>query len=53
MKLNADDYKNGFFPTTLYDIPEDPTLKDLFSVPIDTNKLIGFCDASHANDLRK
>ena len=53
MKLTADNYKNGFFPTTSGDIPEDPTLKDIFSVPINSNKFIGFCDASHANDLHK
>merc|ERR1739837_56365 len=42
-----------FFPTTLYDIPDDPTLQDLFNVDINTNKLVGFVDAAHVNDLRK
>ena len=55
MKLTDEDYRNGFFPTTSYDIPEDATLKDLFSVPIYSNKLIGFCDAFmlmiYANDV--
>lgn len=53
MKLTDEDYRNGFFPTTSYDIQEDSTLNELFSVPINSNKLIGFCDASHANDLCK
>ena len=53
MTLSEDDYKQGFFPTTSYDIPDDPTLKDLFNVDINTNKLVGFVDAAHANDLRK
>ena len=53
MTLTEEDYRNGFFPTTSYDIQEDPNLKELFSIPINTNKLIGFCDALHANNLRK
>ena len=53
LTLSEDDYKRGFFPTTLYDIPDDPTLQDLFNVDINTNKLVGFVDAAHANDLRK
>ena len=44
---------NDSFPTTSYDIPDDPTLKDLFNVDINTNKLVSFLDAAHANDLRK
>ena len=53
MTLTAEDYQNGFFPTTSYNIPEDSTLTDQFNVPINSNKLIRFCDAAHANDLQK
>ena len=53
LTLSEDDYKQGFFPTTSYDIPDDPTLKELFNIDINTNKLVGFVDAAHANDLRK
>ena len=53
MKLTAEDYQTGFFPTTSHNIPEDSTLIDQFNVPINFNKLIEFCDAAHANDLRK
>ena len=53
LSLSEDDCKWGFFPTTSYDIPDDPTLKELFNVDINTNKLVGFVDATHANDLRK
>ena len=37
----------------LYDIPEDLTLKDIINIPINSNKLLGFYDAAHANDLKK
>lgn len=53
MKLTIEDYQNVFFPTTSSDIPEDPALKDIFNVPINSNKLIGFCDVSNANDAWK
>ena len=53
LTLSEDDYKQGFFPTTSYDIPNDPTLKELFNVDINTNKLVGFVNAAHANDLCK
>ena len=51
--LSEEDYKQGFFPTTSFDIPNDPTLIELFNVDINTNKLVGFVDTAHANDLRK
>ena len=51
--LSEDDYKWGFFPTTPYSITNDPTLKELFDVNINTNKLVGFVDAAHANKLHK
>ena len=53
MKLTVKDYDNGFFPATSYDIPDDLTLKDIFNVDINSNKLIGFCHAAYANDIRK
>ena len=30
----------------------EPEMEELFNADITTNKLIGFCDAVHANDLR-
>lgn len=53
IKLTTEDYQNGFFPTTSYDIPDDPNLKEHFSVPINWKKLIGFYDTSHANNIWK
>ena len=51
--MTDEDYQKGFFCTTSHNIPEDSTLIDQFNVPINSNKLIGFCDAAHANNLRK
>ena len=45
------DYEQGFFCTISYNIPVDPTLKEAFNVDINSNKLVGFVDAAHANDL--
>ena len=53
LNLSEKDYKNGFVPSTSYNIPIDPTLTKTFDVDINSNKLIGFVDAAHANDLRK
>ena len=53
LPLTAKDYERGFFPTTSYNIPNDPTLKEPFTVDINTSKLVGFVDAAHANDLWK
>ena len=51
LPLTEKDYECGFFPTTSYNIPNDPTLKEPFKVDINTSKLVGFVDAAHANDL--
>ena len=53
LPLTDKDYENGFCHTTSYNIPVDPTLKQAFNVDINTNKLVGFVDAAHANELRK
>ena len=53
MNLTKEDYDKGFCPTTIYEIPDDPTLNDLFKININTSKLIGLVDAAHANDLKK
>ena len=53
LHLTEKDYERGFFHTTSYNIPNDPTLKEPFKVDINTSKLVGFVDAAHANDLRK
>ena len=50
--MNAD-YERGFFHNTKYDVPNEPKMEELFNTDITTNKLISFCDAAHANDLRK
>ena len=36
-----------------YDIPDDASLNVVFDIDINTNKLIGFVDTAHANDLHK
>ena len=33
-------------------MPNEPEMEELFKADIATNKLVGFCDAAHANDLR-
>ena len=55
LSLTEKDYtkEGGFFHTTSYNIPDDPTLKETFNVDINTSKLVGFVDAAHANDLCK
>ena len=44
--------REDFFYTIKYDVPNEPEMEELFNADITTNKLIGFCDAAHANDLR-
>ena len=51
LPLTEKDYECGFVCATSYDIPVDPTLKQAFNVDINSNKLVGFVDAAHANDL--
>ena len=53
LPLTEKDYtkEGGFFQTTSYDIPDDPTLNEVFDVDIGPSKLVGFVDATHANDL--
>ena len=51
LPLTEKDYEQGFFRTTSYNIPVDPTLQKTFNVDINSNKLVGFVDAAHANDL--
>ena len=55
LPLTDKDYSKdgGFFCPTSYNISDDPTLKEVFDVDINTNKLIGFVDAAYANDLCK
>ena len=53
LPLSEKDYECGFVCATSYNIPVDPTLKQAFNVNINSNKLVGFVDAAHANDLRK
>ena len=52
LQLSEEDYERGFFHNTKYDVPNEPEMEKLFNVDITTNKLIGFCDAAHVNDLR-
>lgn len=51
MTLFKDNNDKGFFPTTTHDICDDPTLIKIFKVNINTRRLIGFVDVSHANNL--
>ena len=51
--LTQEDYDKGFFPTTNYNVPDDPTLTKMFKININTIKLIAFVDAAYANDLHK
>ena len=44
--------KEDFFHNTKYDVPNEPEMKKKFNADITTNKLIGFCDTTHANNLR-
>ena len=52
MQLSDSDYEKGFFRISKYEVPNEPEMEELFKADIATNKLIGFCDATHANDLR-
>ena len=44
LPLTEKDYERGFFCTTSYNIPVDPTLKETFNVDINSNKIVGFVD---------
>ena len=52
LQLLDANYEKEFFQNTKYDVPNEPEMEELFNADITTNKLIGFCDATHANDLR-
>ena len=52
LQLLEEDNERGFFNNTKYDVPNEPEMEELFNADIITNKLIGFCDAAQANDLR-
>ena len=51
LQLLDTDYKRGFFHNTKYEANE-PEMEELFNADITTNKLVDFCDAAHANDLK-
>ena len=52
LQLLDANYERGFFHNTKYKVSNEPEMEELFKADITTNKLIGFCDAAHANDLR-
>ena len=52
LQLLKSDYEKGFVRVSKYEVPNEPAMEELFKADITTNKLIGFCDAAHANDLR-
>ena len=52
LQLSDDDYERGFLRTTKYEVPNEPEMEELFNADITPNKLVGFCDAVHANDLQ-
>ena len=52
LQLLDANYERGFFHNTKYDVPNEPEMEELFNADITTNKLVGFCDAAHANNLR-
>ena len=52
LQLTEAGYKREFFHNTKYDVPNKPEMEELFNVDTTTNKLVGFCDAAHANNLR-
>ena len=51
MILTEKDCKKGFFPTTMYDIPDDPAFTEDLKININTNKLVGFVDITHENNI--
>ena len=51
LQLSETDYEKGFVRISKYDVPREPEMEELFKADITTNKLVGFCDAAHANDL--
>ena len=53
MILIKEDYDKGFYPTTFYDIPDEPSITEMFKININTNKLICFVDATHVNEIHK
>ena len=52
LQLLDANYERGFFHNTKYEVPNEPEMEELFKADITTNKLVGFCDAAHANGLR-
>ena len=52
LQLSESDYEKGFVWVSKYEVPNEPEMEELFKADIATIKLIGFCDAAHANDLR-
>ena len=52
LQLLESDYEKGFVRVSKYEVPNEPEMEEMFKADIGTNKLIGFCDAAHANDLR-
>ena len=49
---NPKSYERGFVYNSKYEVPDEPEMEELLKANITTNKLVGFCDAAHANDLR-
>ena len=52
LQLSESNYEKGFVWVSKYEVPKEPEMEELFKADIATNKLIGFCDAAHANDLK-
>ena len=52
LQLLDANYERGFFHNTKYEVPNEPEMEELLKADITTNKLVGFCDAAHANDSR-
>ena len=51
LTLTPEDYKKVLFPTTTYNVPDDPSLTKVFKGNINTCKFICCVETSHSNDL--
>ena len=52
LQLSESNYERGFVHNSKYEVPNEPEMEELFKADITTNKLVGFCDAAHANDIQ-
>ena len=52
LQLSESNYERGFVHVSKYEVPHESEIEEFFKADIAINKLIGFCDVAHANDLR-